>query len=656
MKHDARRRSQLRIETLEDRATPAVWNNPWPEPGRLTLSFAPDGTRYADGTPSALFATLGQQMTTAEWQGEFLRAAQQWAAVAGINISVVADSGKPFDQAGPIQGSADYGDIRVGAKPLADSSLIVTTPFDLLGAGAGDVVVNVGKAFGRGGAGGAVDLYTAALQEVGHALGVPNSPDPASAMYTVYGAPRAGLAAGDVASIQSLYGARPADRFEGDSGNNSADKADEVKFVSGVAQFGDADPTAGGTPYVAAGDVTTAGDVDYFKVKLPSSATDFFVQLRTTGVSDLVARVTVTTDKGVVVQSAAAADPRTGDLAVYVGNARPGGTYLVRVEAAGGPFAVGAYRLAAGTAAADAVFPEARTGWQSPDGNRNDTFAARKDLGGVKLAAGAAWEFTGRMSVENAADRDFYKVKVDKGFTAGVVVVSVWATEADRLDPVVRVYDKNGVRVAADVLGSDRSTYTLQLTGVAPDSELTVEVAAADPSDAARNTGNYFLGIDLRAAPVVLASVSSGTLTAAGKQWAGQMAIDLPRTYHFNLTLGSAPVAAGAAARVTVYDAAGRVVASFMAQAGDAVGTDVSLLPGLYTIKVAAGTKSGAVLPNLGYSLRMAVRDDPIGPRPVDPTSTPVAPPTNPPPPPVSVAPTTWAYWADDYSDPWFGV
>ena len=60
----------LSVDLLEDRTTPVVWNNPWPDPGHLTLSFAPDGTDV-QGSPSALFADLNAQGPN--WQTEILR-------------------------------------------------------------------------------------------------------------------------------------------------------------------------------------------------------------------------------------------------------------------------------------------------------------------------------------------------------------------------------------------------------------------------------------------------------------------------------------------------------------------------------------------------------------------------------------------------------
>ena len=84
-----RHRSRLAVVPLEDRATPAQFNTPWPDPSHLTLSFAPDGTP-ALSAPSSLFSSLDAQMPRATWQLAILRATQAWTAVAGVNIGVTA--------------------------------------------------------------------------------------------------------------------------------------------------------------------------------------------------------------------------------------------------------------------------------------------------------------------------------------------------------------------------------------------------------------------------------------------------------------------------------------------------------------------------------------------------------------------------------------
>src|SRR6476659_9500819 len=83
----------LCLQILEDRTVPVVWNNPWADPGNMTISFAPDDTDI-NGSPSHLYQELGP--ATSSWKQEILRAFQTWGSQVNINVSVVPDSGTPF--------------------------------------------------------------------------------------------------------------------------------------------------------------------------------------------------------------------------------------------------------------------------------------------------------------------------------------------------------------------------------------------------------------------------------------------------------------------------------------------------------------------------------------------------------------------------------
>src|SRR5256885_8690152 len=138
----------LAVQVLEDRTTPVVWNNPWADPGHLTISFAPDGTDVR-GKPSGLFADFAGT-PTADWERETLRAFQTWAAQANVNLVVVPDSGVAFGSPGPVQGDPRHGDVRLGATSLGTAELAATTPFDLFGGGAGSGLLNAAQAINVG--------------------------------------------------------------------------------------------------------------------------------------------------------------------------------------------------------------------------------------------------------------------------------------------------------------------------------------------------------------------------------------------------------------------------------------------------------------------------------------------------------------------------
>src|SRR5262245_19898916 len=207
------------VECLEDRCVPVTWGNPWPDATQLTLSFAPDGTAVGDRS-SNLLSVLNQAGTTAAWQREVLRAFQTWAVHANINIGLVADSGARFGTWGRPQGDARFGDIRLAGYGMSSEVIALSSPFETTaGTWSGDLKLNTRTPFSLGGGAGTVDLFTAFLHEAAHVLGLDHSEDAASAVYEHYLGPKGGLTAGDIASLQALYGARGADGYEGTGGN-----------------------------------------------------------------------------------------------------------------------------------------------------------------------------------------------------------------------------------------------------------------------------------------------------------------------------------------------------------------------------------------------------------------------------------------------------
>jgi hypothetical protein len=596
-------RNPLRFQQLESRDVPSTFGVAWPDGKHLRLSFTPDGT--ADGsTTSKLFQNLSADLPSSDWQLTILRAFQTWAVNANVNIGVVADGGQAIETPGPLQGDPRFGDIRIEDLSLGSSVGAISSGFNLFGSGAGTVRFNSDVHFSNGIQTGALDLLTVAIHEAGHALGIGDNTDPTSVEYQSYQGVRTVLSAGDIAILQSLYGARSPDGYEGKKGNDTFSQASSLS----AQQWG----------VVADADLTTSTDVDYYKFNAdPRWTNGFTVTLHTSGLSLLQGRITLLDQNGNVIATAQEANPTSGDVSIQVPAGAGGTTYYVKVDSpTKNVFGIGGYQLQVLSGLPGQPTPATTTVLsEGPSGN--NAVGGATDLNALQNSTAIGTQTTFRSAVDYTGDVDFYRVHTPdsgpKDTRQNVLVATVWGTDGN-LVPTLNVYDAKGNLVPSQVLVADSGVYSIQVVGAANSRDYYVGVRAGS---AGASVGGYMQTVYFTNNATSLSSVGAGLLTAAQPVASQTLKVATSQVAHFVLTTQTANSAVASALRMTILDSLGNAVFTMAVAAGNTVTADVTLAAGTYTIVYAGKAQSEATLPLLGFSLAAVNTTDPIGLLPI---------------------------------------
>ncbi len=257
------RRALLALERLEERlALYSVSGNAWPTPQLITISFMPDGTSV-NGYGSNLFSTFNAKFgSAATWQNQILKAAQYWAQQTNLNFAVVPDSGAAGGSGSYQQGDPGFGDIRIGGYNFGATTLAQTylpPPANNYSV-AGDIQFNTAQPYNIGTT---YDLFTVAMHEFGHALGLYHGAA-GSVMDGTYTSVKPALTTDDVNGIRSIYSANAARADDAyDAGSASNDTSGAATLITTAIDPG----TNAGV--INSLDLTTTTDVDWFKFVVP---------------------------------------------------------------------------------------------------------------------------------------------------------------------------------------------------------------------------------------------------------------------------------------------------------------------------------------------------------------------------------------------------
>ncbi len=333
-----RRSWRAPAETLEQRVLLyATSGNAWPNSELVTISFMPDGTDLG-GVASNLQSTLTTRFgSAAAWQNQILKAAQFWAQQTNINFSVVSDNGDAAGSGNFQQGDPGFGDIRIGGFNFGSPALAqayLPPPINNYSI-AGDIQFNTGVTFNVGST---YDLFTVAMHEFGHALGMYHSTSSVATMYPSYNGVDTALNADDISGIQSVYSAGAARTADAREANNSTATAKTVSIDATTK-----------TAVVNSLDLTTSTDLDFFKFVIPAgSSTTLKATVVSQGLSLMNPKIEILNSSGVVKATATAASTAYGTTITATFNGISAGqTYYAKASSVNsiGAFKTGEYAL-----------------------------------------------------------------------------------------------------------------------------------------------------------------------------------------------------------------------------------------------------------------------------------------------------------------------
>ena len=408
-----------------------------------------------------------------------------------MSIGLKSDSGASFGVAGLSQGDPRSGDIRIGAIPLASDVMAVTIPPDPYFSGtlSGDVILNSTANLTPS------DLFAVVQHEAGLSLGLGESTDPSSAMYSFLN-PQATLSAGDIQNIRALYGTPDPDP---NASNNS---------LANAAPMSEPALYLGLTPLVAYGDHAAASNTDFFSVGPPilygGSVT---IQLQTSGISFLQPQLDIYDQHGNLLGQARSSSGVGDDLSITLPSVDPFQHYYIEVSSpAQNVFGIGRYALSVTFNGRTLVNPSSLP---SILAEPYDALSSG-DLAGL-LVAPTAILFNSTLETDSTiltadplqpeagyptnsryvavaglgylSDTEFYQIRAPQAPAgqADVLTVGLTAMPINGIVPVATIFDAYGNPVSTQILLNGNGTYIVQAAGLNPGRPITSRSRAHRP-------------------------------------------------------------------------------------------------------------------------------------------------------------------------------
>ncbi len=626
IKRSIQRKRNLRIEQLENRDLFARDEIAFAAFGSLTFSIAPDGTHVGHEI-STLQGDFNQVAPSAQWQQALARAFQKWSVNANINIGNVADNGAASGVYGPTRGDERFGDIRVtgfayGKDTFAEA---VSENARSVGTWAGDVFFNTAVDWKN------VDaIEAAALHEVGHILGLGHSDDPASPMHVHGPSGALKLTPKDILNLQAIHGVRNPDPNEGGNGNDSIERASEIK--GGEEDESVLEGFNGNQVWIQFGDLHNANDRDVYEIKTSVNYSGpLSIELRTAGLSLAKLGAEITDVHGKILSQIQLSGDFGGTSVLTLNQTLPDGKYYLQVHAGADPFwATGDYSITIATPTrllSDAntiaewtrkahrwyydsdrlkdgfsyqLLPSSSDGPVNDDKHTDDTFGKSVDMPlALMTTTRAVYQVVGTIS--DLVDIDHYRVVAPKVLNGkDELVVDIESLKVGGLVPQVKLLDKRGVELKSEVRVQGYGQTQLVWGNVQSEQEFIIELRAGSVSDEFK-TGSFSLNATFSSPSVQPELMVSGNLIDGKGTVEREWYVARPQLFGFSLEgITPSPLTEGQI-WVSVFDDQRRLVTGLIAPLNSLRSAPgLFLNPGTYFFQIAS-VVNGASVSDVAY-------------------------------------------------------